>query len=134
MEFTISEAAKLYGKQRKQLYRHMESGKLSCRFRGDGKRVLDLSELIRCYGEPPKPIPGSDTESTRSVPAGDTVFWQAMLDELRALRQEVSELKQQLALPAPAAITDEKPPETVSSPDDDPHGLRAMARALQRKG
>jgi hypothetical protein len=127
MEFTISEAAKLYGKQRKQLYRHIESGKLSCRFRGDCKRVLDLSELIRCYGESSKPIPRNDTELTRSGPAGDTALWQAMLDELKALRQEVSELKQQLALPAP-----EKQSETLDKNVDDPHGFRAMVDALRK--
>ena len=110
----------------------MESGKLSCRFRNDGRRVIDLSELIRCYGETSKPIPRNDTESTHSDPTGDTALWQAMLDELKALRREVSELKQQLALPAPAA---EKPAETKSTsvPDDDPHGFRAMVNAL-RKG
>lgn len=128
MEFTISEAAKLYGKQRKQLYRHMESGKLSSRFRGDGKRILDLSELIRCYGEPPRSVSGNDSEVTHHVSMGDTALWQAMLDELRALRQEVSELKQQLALPPPPPA--EKPLEQTN---DDPHGFRALVSALRKE-
>ena len=50
MQFTITEAAKLYGKQRKTIYRHLDTGRLSAGVRGDGKRVIDLSELIRCYG------------------------------------------------------------------------------------
>lgn len=102
MELTITEAAKLYGKQRKTLYRHIASGRLSCTSRGDGHRVINLSELIRCYGEANGSTSSSDTPVTHEEPQGDTAVSQAMLDELRALRCEVAELKEaMLALPAP---------------------------------
>lgn len=53
MKLTISDAARLYGIHRSTIHRHMKAGRLSCVFQEDGSRALDLSELIRCYGEPP---------------------------------------------------------------------------------
>jgi len=53
MRMTISAAARLYGIHRSTLHRHIKEGRLSCVFEPDGGRALDLSELIRCYGEPP---------------------------------------------------------------------------------
>ncbi|SFI20938.1 hypothetical protein SAMN04487959_12923 [Modicisalibacter xianhensis] len=63
----------------------------------------------------------------------------AGLEENRALRQEVRELKEvMLRLPAPAQA---EPSETAlgatkapSPADDDPHGFRAMVRALREPG
>lgn len=119
MQFTITEAAKLYGKQRKTLYRHIESGLLSAGLRGDGKRVIDLSELIRCYGEPPGKIPAIDTDSTRDDSTGDTFATRALLDEMRKqtavierMSERIEQLEQALLrLPAPA-----KPPPAQTDP------------------
>lgn len=113
MNFTITEAAKLYGKQRKTLYRHIDSGRLSAGVRGDGKRVIDLAELIRCYGEPPNASAASDTELTRGDSSSDTLVTQALLDEMRkqtAVIERMSERIEQLEkallrLPAPAEPT-----------------------------
>ena len=125
MQFTITEAAKLYGKQRKTLYRHIESGQLSCGFRGDGKRVLDLAELIRCYGEPPGKLTASDTDSTRDDPASDTFVTQALLAEMRKqtavierMSERIEQLEQALLrLPAPAVEpTPQAAPEPLESP------------------
>ncbi|MAG54583.1 helix-turn-helix domain-containing protein [Halomonas sp. 707B3] len=124
MQFTITEAAKLYGKQRKTLYRHIESGQLSCGFRGDGKRVLDLAELIRCYGEPPGKLTASDTDSTRDDPASDTLVTQALLDEMRKqtavierMSERIEQLEQALLrLPAPAAEGETTPLPSTQEP------------------
>lgn len=136
MQLTITEAAKLYRKQRKTLYRHIDSGRLSCSVRGDGHRVLDLSELMRCYGNPPGPMPTDDTPVTRDAPQGDTLVTQAVLDELRALRQEVRELKEaMLRLPAPEQPQrPQERREDDTTTDDDPNGLRALVRAMRDKG
>ncbi|MGQ7254884.1 helix-turn-helix domain-containing protein [Vreelandella titanicae] len=121
MQFTITEAANLYGKQRKTLYRHIESGRLSAGVRGDGKRVIDLAELIRCYGETPNTPAASDTELTRDAPQGDTLMTRALLDEMRKqtavierMSERIEQLEQALLrLPAPA----EPPPaQTASAP------------------
>jgi hypothetical protein len=53
MQQTISQAARRYGKARSTIHRAIDAGRLSCSVRGDGVRVLDLSELIRLWGEPP---------------------------------------------------------------------------------
>lgn len=140
MQLTITEAAKLYGKQRKTLYRHMDAGRLSCSFRGDGHRVIDLSELIRCYGEPPRSPEQTDSSMTHAAPQGDTLT-RAMLEELQALRREVEQLRADLRrLPAPDP---EVAPPKPSQPEadqpaqvdqsDDPHGLRSLVGALRNQ-
>lgn len=113
MQFTITEAANLYGKQRKTLYRHIDSGRLSAGVRGDGKRVIDLAELIRCYGEPPNAPAASDTELTHDAPQSDTLMTRALLDEMRnqtavieRMSERIEQLEQALLrLPAPAEPT-----------------------------
>lgn len=141
MQLTITEAAKVYGKQRKTLYRHIKAGRLSCSFRGDGHRVIDLSELIRCYGEPPAPIDAGDTQVTRDAPQSDTLT-RAMLEELQALRKEVEQLRADLRrLPAPdpspetteAASPKLSQPEPEADQQTDPLGLRSLVDALRNK-
>jgi predicted site-specific integrase-resolvase len=47
---TINEAANLVGKSIKTIYRHIESGKLSCVIDDNGRKVVDMAELVRVYG------------------------------------------------------------------------------------
>ena len=134
MQLTIPKAAKLYGKHRSTIHRHIHSGRLSCGFRGDGTRVVEMTELVRCYGEP-KHLPDEMQPST--APQQEDVqqaMWQAlqaMHREIIALRQEVAELRQ---LPPPAAQT-VAPSSTHPSPtpslDEDPHGLRSLVQSLR---
>ena len=46
-----AEAARLTGKGRNTIGRHLDSGKLSGRRSEDGDWEIDISELIRVYGE-----------------------------------------------------------------------------------
>lgn len=105
MQLSVSDAARLYGKPRKSMYRHMDAGRLSYHVLGDGRRIIDLSELIRVYGEPPGGRHGNDTPSEGGGDThGESVLLRAMLEELQGLRREVAELKQQMRLlPAPDA-------------------------------
>lgn len=48
-KISISEAARLTGKNRSTLHRHIKIGKLSKDFDSDGSPVLDTSELSRVY-------------------------------------------------------------------------------------
>lgn len=126
MQLTISQAAKLYSKHRSTIHRNIEAGRLSCGFRGDGTRVIDMAELVRCYGEPrhlPAEMQPSATPSPDPVQQAMLQALQAMHKELVALREEVSQQRQ---LPAP---TVDPPP----SDDSDPHGLRALARRVFEK-
>ena len=131
MQFTITEAAKLYRKQRKTIYRHLDTGRLSSGVRGDGKRVIDLSELIRCYGEPPQALPTSDTKKTRLDATSDTLVTQALLEEVRRqtavierMAERIERLEQALlTLPAPSTpeAPKERPQTTIrTNPTNDP--------------
>lgn len=104
MQQTISQAAKLYGTARSTIHRAIDAGRLSCSVRGDGVRVIALSELIRLWGEPPNAPP--ETQQNATTPNGDAQQpQQAMLEELRAMRRELVALREEVAqlraLPAP---------------------------------
>lgn len=75
--------------------------------RGDGVRVVDLSELIRVWGEPER-LPEQTQRETQQMEL-DTQ--QAMLQELQAMRRELKALREEVAqlrsLPAPPATTGE---------------------------
>lgn len=100
---TVSQAADLYGVARSTIHRKLKSGRMSSTVRGDGVRTIALSELIRVMGEP------VTVEEVVQQDAPPAEVFEDMLDELRALRSEVAELKaHMMRLPAP---------ETVSQPD-----------------
>lgn len=123
MQLTVPQAAKLYHKHRSTIHRHIESGRLSCGFRGDGTRIIDMAELVRCYGEPqhlPAEMQLNATPSQDPMQQAMLQALQAMHKELVALREEVAQLRQ---LPAPTA-------EKEHSSENDPHGFRAMARRV----
>ena len=133
MRLTPSAAARLYGIHRATLYRHMASGRLSWVLEPDSSRALDLSELIRCYGEPPgnatpNATPTTPTNSSDATPATERLLAELVEltrmqgEELRKLREEVATLR---LLPPPP---EKSPP--FESPSDDPHGLRSLAKAI----
>lgn len=112
-KLTIGRMAKLYGLHRSTLYEAVSKGRVSTGFDGKGQRVIDLSEMIRVYGEPPgqaqqNPTPSPDTNQT---PADSELLtrFDALIelvkeqrDELKALRDEVHQLRR---LPAPQGST-----------------------------
>lgn len=51
-KITLSEAARLYKKDRRTIQRHISQGRLSADAIRDGKRLIDTTELLRVYGEP----------------------------------------------------------------------------------
>lgn len=116
---TIQEAQKLTGKSRRTLYRDMAAGRLSWAPEGDSARRLETSELIRVYGEL-KPLAQPEAEKTAH---GDTALGTQdtalILAELKALREEVAELRQAMRLiehkPEPA-----QPDSPESVPTDKP--------------
>lgn len=87
---SVSQAQNLTGKSRRTLYRDMASGRVSYRTNGKGHREFETSELIRVYGEPEH----NGTDERHSVTQLHGTQNEAdMMAEIRALRQEVSELK-----------------------------------------
>ena len=103
-EVSISEAAKLVGKSRKSLYRHVKDGKLSVSQSVSGKTIVETSELIRVYGA----LRQVETVIvTPTVTGRDTNrdSMESLANEIKLLREEVSGLKREVsslkALPAP---------------------------------
>lgn len=129
MQQTISQAAQLYGKARSTIHRAIDSGRLSCSVRGDGVRVIALSELIRLWGEPPNAPPG--TQQNATPPEADTQQAQhAMLEELRGMRRELVALREEVAqlraLPAPERREEPTPTDAPA------HDWRSLVDALRR--
>ncbi|RMV36042.1 entry exclusion protein 1 [Pseudomonas syringae group genomosp. 3] len=95
---TIQEAQNLTGKSRRTLYRDMAAGRLSWEVEGENARRLETSELIRVYGEL-KPLAQPDAEKTAHGDTGSGTENSALiLAELKALRDEVAELRQAMRL------------------------------------
>lgn len=99
--------AKLYGLHRSTLHEAVAKGRVSAGHDGKGQRVIDLSEMIRVYGEPPgrptllpdTPTPLADSLPTPDqTPADTPAGWAEMVIELRLLREEVAGLRQELRL------------------------------------
>jgi hypothetical protein len=111
-KLTLGRMAKLYGLHRSTLYEAVDKGRVSAGFDGKGQRVVDLSEMIRVYGEPPgNPTPKPDTPTpptdTSPTPPAD---WAEMVAELRLLREEVAGLRSELRL------LEYKPDRSVETP------------------
>lgn len=129
-QLTVSQAAELYGVARSTVHRKLKSGRMSSTVRGDGKRVVALSELIRVMGEP-----GTVEEEVQQNAPQSDVF-NDMLEELKALRSEVAELKAHLMrLPAPEKPQDAPQATPAPSPTDapTPHDFSDIMAALRRK-
>lgn len=89
--------AKLYGLHRSTLYEAVSKGRITAGFNPKGQRVVDLSEMIRVYGEPPKQ--GSinrhfpDTYPTVSLDTSDN----ALLVELVEINRRQAEQLERMA-------------------------------------
>lgn len=135
-ELTIGRMASLYGLHRSTLYEAVEKGRVTAGMNGKGQRVIDLSEMIRVYGEPPNkpadtvqpPTPAS-TPSPATSPTPDTLSLLAELVEinrqqasrLEGLESEVRQLREEMRrLPAPP------PPEKPAPP------IRDLSDVLKR--
>ncbi|EGP17893.1 hypothetical protein, partial [Halomonas sp. TD01] len=84
----------------------------------------------RCYGEP-KQLP-PEMQPTATVTKEDLQpamlrALQAMHQELVSLREEVAQLRQ---LPPPPPTTKPSSLPQKAATDDDPHGLRSLARSM----
>ena len=136
-ELTIGRMASLYNLHRSTLYEAVEKGRVTSGLNGKGQKVIDLSEMIRVYGEPPNKErstvhhPTPTTEHLSDTP-GVMEKFDALLeivkeqrDELRQLREEVSQLRR---LPPPP-----KPERSNSSREsEDPHGFRSLVQSLRQ--
>lgn len=130
---TIQETQKLTGKSRRTLYRDMAAGRLSWSQDGENARSLETSELIRVYGSL-LPMAQPDSEKTaHDVTAHGTQDTELILAELKALREEVAELRQAMRLLEykPATVPSVTPETSENVPDAlDPKPLPWWKRAF----
>ena len=124
-ELNLSQAARLYGKSRMTLHRHCRSGRVTSRVSDDGQRLIDLSELIRAYGEPLNSVtPDTPPEASQRYTPGDTHPDERddlLLRELQALREQVTQLQEEVRelrrLPAPGQLQGERESATSAEPE-----------------
>jgi FtsZ-binding cell division protein ZapB len=142
-KISISEAARLTGKPRSTLHRHIGNGTLSKESDGQGKPVLDLAEIERVYG----PLLQADMKQNgamRHPATSDTVA--ANRAEIEGLRRENSLLYSQLEdakqqrqkwqqeadswrQQATALLTDQRP-KLAPEPEQNRKGLRGFLQRL----
>jgi len=123
-KLTIGRMANLYGLHRSTLHEAVAKGRVTAGLDGKGQKVIDLSEMIRVYGEPqtlplhrptPDPTPSPYTSHT---PETDALL--PLIEEVRLLREEIRELRESLRLiehkpePKPAVKNPSKPTEATT--------------------
>jgi hypothetical protein len=125
----LSQAAKLTGKNRTTIWRHIHSGKLSIERDRDGLPFVDTSELIRVYGEL-EPIATGDPEKKPHQATYDYEDLIAIVDLLRKeqaeMKAEIENLTNRLTY-IPEPNSKEPSPVTQSKkPEDDPDWPREV--------
>lgn len=99
-EVSVSKAARMTGKGRSTIQRHMKEGKLSAGKDAAGNPVIDTSELLRVYGA----LQADEADRTEPVKQSDApeadqsalAMIEVLRDELRAAREREDWLKGQL--------------------------------------
>ena len=97
-KLTIGRMANLYGLHRSTLHEAVAKGRVTSGLDGKGQKVIDLSEMIRVYGEPPGSTRHFPTPKPVVLPTLATDTLHPLLEELRLLREEVRELRNSLRL------------------------------------
>lgn len=84
MQVTIKELQERWGISRATVYKHIQKGKLSRLTSGK----IDVSEVIRVYGEP------KETLSRQEVDSGDSQEKALLLEKIRLLEGQLNEAKE----------------------------------------
>lgn len=97
-QVSISEAARLVGRDRKSLYRDLKAGKLSATVGDSGVRQVAVSELLRVYGAL-EPIGDTrDSRETVSMPQPETADETQILKvKLAAAEAELAQMRERLS-------------------------------------
>lgn len=104
--YTQRQAAKIVGKSRTTVGRHIASGRLSCTKNEDGSVAVDASELIRVYGtecnfdrmkKGATPAPENDAAGSEQLREMQAKMETLQEKILRQYRDEIEHLKEALA-------------------------------------
>ncbi len=132
-KLTIGRMANLYGLHRSTLHEAVAKGRVTAGLDGKGQKVVDLSEMIRVYGEPQgsplhRPTPAPYTSPTLRPTPGPTVETDALhplIEEVRLLREEIRELRESLRL-----IEHKPDPQTSGNPSPKRQAVLTWANLL----
>ena len=89
-KISISDAARLTGKSRVTIHRHIEKGILSKEKNGTGNSVLDLAELERVYGSLKQPDPPQNVSMIQPAAPNENRILQA---ENQSLHERIADLE-----------------------------------------
>jgi len=140
-KLTIGRMAKLYGLHRSTLHEAVAKGRVTAGLDGKGQKVIDLSEMIRVYGEPgnaslqPQTLDPTLTPYTSPTPENTSlqIALQPLLEELQLLRSEIHDLRESLRLiehkPEPHSKKDAQPPQASST---EPASWASLLETLNR--
>lgn len=120
-KLNLSQAAKVTGKNRTTIWRHINSGKLSAERDRDGMPFIDTSELLRVYGE----LRNNATPSAEEIQHHATHGYPELVEVIELLRKEQAEMREQIValtnrLNAPSEIKRETTLPNEKKPEDDP--------------
>lgn len=88
-KLNLSQAAKVVGKNRVTLWRHINAGKLSAERDHDGNPLVDTSELLRVYGV----LKQDATHKLEKKQHNETPSYEELLQLVKEMRKEQSEMK-----------------------------------------
>ena len=114
-KLTIGRMAKLYGLHRSTLHEAVAKGRVTAGLNGKSQKVIDLSEMIRVYGEPQGSTLHRPTPPPYTSPTPETDALHPLIEEVRLLREEIRELRESLRLiehkPEPKPVAKASKPE-----------------------
>ena len=94
---SITDAARLTGKSRRTIQRHIATGKLSVSHTDATEKSIETSELIRCYGEIKKINVTPEKDLKQVTMSHDvTLLIDKTESEIKLLKQQVALLQQRL--------------------------------------
>lgn len=118
----LSQAAKLTGKNRTTIWRHIDSGKLSIERDRDGLPFVDTSELIRVYGELEPIATGNDEKKPHQATYEDLIAIVELLRKEQAeMKAEIENLTNRLTYIPEPNNKELSPVIQSKKPEDDPY-------------
>lgn len=133
-KLTIGRMAKLYGLHRSTLHEAVAKGRVTAGLDGKGQKIIDLSEMIRVYGEPEAfpiqlPTPQPDTSPTpENTPL--QMALQPLMEELQLLRAEIRDLRESLRLIEHKPDPKPKAPQPLQGSSTKPASWASLLDAL----
>lgn len=127
----LSHAAKLTGKNRTTIWRHINSGRLSYERDRDGLPFVDTSELIRVYGE----LKPTATHQSKKKPHKATPDYESLVVTIEQLRKEQAEMRVQIENLTNRLSYTPSLDSLVDKPEDDPDWpkeIKTMADIILR--